>query len=343
MGTRLSGTGLAESLSRLALEVECVDFVQDELEVSPEFRRVTTTVRLRGGGNTGLGEDVTYQPELHEHFPVPDVAGSWTVGSFSDALEGVSWFDREPLDHAAFDYRRWAWESAALDLALAQAGSTLEEMLGRAAGPLTYVVSTRVTNVEPLLERYPSLRFKLDPGSEWDDATIDRLAERRCVDTADFKGVFRGTFGQPPNPPLYRRIAEAFPDAWLEDPGLDDETDEVLRPHRERVTWDAPIHSVADAEALPFPPHCLNVKPSRFGTVARLFDFYEWCETRGVKMYGGGQFELGVGRLQIQELASLFHPEMPNDVAPGAFNAAAVPEDVALPPLPPPRAFGTKS
>ena len=128
-----------------------------------------------------------------------------------------------------------------------------------------------MANVEPLLEVYPDARFKLDPDPDWGDETIDRLAELDRVDTADFKGVYRGSFGQPPNPELYRRIAEAFPSAWLEDPGLDDATDEVLRPHRDRITWDAPIHSVADAEALPFPPKCLNVKPSRFGTVERLF------------------------------------------------------------------------
>jgi hypothetical protein len=197
--------------------------------------------------------------------------------------------------------------------------------------------------VEPLLELYPDARFKLDPGPDWSDETIDRLSELGRVDTADFKGVFRGSFGQPPNPGLYRRIAEAFPDAWLEDPGLDDETAEVLRPYRDRVTWDAPIHSVADAEALPFPPRCLNVKPSRFGTVRRLFAFYEWCEARGVSMYGGGQFELGVGRVQIQELASLVHPDMPNDVAPAEFNAPEIPRGVQPSPLPPPHAFGTKS
>jgi hypothetical protein len=208
---------------------------------------------------------------------------------------------------------------------------------------VTYVISTRVTNVEPLLGVYPDARFKLDPDPDWGDETIDRLAELDRVDTADFKGVYRGSFGQPPNPELYRRIAEAFPNAWLEDPGLDDATDEVLRPHRGRVTWDAPIHSVADAEALPFPPRCLNVKPSRFGTVDRLFSFYEWCEARGIGLYGGGQFELGVGRAQIQELASLFHPDMPNDVAPSEFNQAEIPRGVTPSPLPPPRAFGTKS
>jgi len=136
------------------------------------------------------------------------------------------------------------------------------------------------------------------------------------------------------------------PDAPLpgfEDPGLDDATNEVLRPHRDRVTWDAPIHSAEDAERLPFPPRCLNVKPSRFGTVRRLFEFYEWCEDSVVSMYGGGQFELGIGRVQIQELASIFHPQMPNDVAPPEFNNPELPSDFTRSPLPAPRAFGTVS
>jgi hypothetical protein len=38
-------------------------------------------------------------------------------------------------------------------------------------------------------------------------------------------------------------------------------------------------------------------------------------------MYAGGQFELGVGRAQIQALASLFYPDGPNDCAPAAYNA----------------------
>jgi hypothetical protein len=304
---------------------------------------VTTVVQLRGGGHEGQGEDVTYLAALHENVPVPDVAGRWTLDSFSESLDGVRFFADLPEDNAAQDYRRWAWESAALDLALSQAGTNLAEFLERERRPVTYVVSTRVTNVEKVLEAYPEARFKLDPGPDWSDETIDRLSELGRVDTADFKGVYRGSFGQPPDPVLYKRIADAFPQAWLEDPGLDERTDEVLRPYRHRVTWDAPIHSAADAEALPFRPKCLNVKPSRFGTVRRLFEFYEWCEQRGVSLYGGGQFELGIGRLQIQELASIFHPDMPNDVAPAEFNRTVVPRAAQPSPLPPPHAFGTKS
>ena len=96
----------------------------------------------------------------------------------------------------------------------------------------------------------------------------------------------------------------------------------MLADDRDRITWDAAIHEWSDVEALPFPPRCLNCKPSRFGSVKRLFDFYDGCERAGIALYGGGQFELGHGREQIQLLASLFHPDAPNDVAPAGFNAA---------------------
>ena len=99
----------------------------------------------------------------------------------------------------------------------------------------------------------------------------------------------------------------------------------MLEPHRDRITWDAAIYSPADVDTLPFPPKCLNSKPSRFGSARGLFDFYDLCEQRGIALYGGGQFELGLGRGQIQHLASLFHPDGPNDVAPGAYNFAPRP------------------
>ena len=52
-------------------------------------------------------------------------------------------------------------------------------------------------------------------------------------------------------------------------------------------------------------------------------------------MYGGGQFELGVGRGQIQYLASLFHPESPNDVAPAGYNLAPLDPELPESPLEP--------
>ena len=126
-------------------------------------------------------------------------------------------------------------------------------------------------------------------------------------------------------------------DAWLEDPKLNEETWLVLEPHRDRITWDAAIHAPEDVDALPFPPRCLNSKASRFGTVRKLFDFYDLCEERGIAVYGGGQFELGQGRGQIQHLASLFHSDGPNDVAPREYNFEPKP---GLPRSPLPRPEG---
>ena len=62
------------------------------------------------------------------------------------------------------------------------------------------------------------------------------------------------------------------------------------------------------------------MKPSRFGSIERLFAAYDYCEARGIGAYGGGQWELGPGRGHIQLLAALFHPDTPNDVAPREFN-----------------------
>ena len=85
------------------------------------------------------------------------------------------------------------------------------------------------------------------------------------------------------------------------------------------------------------PPKTVNVKPSRFGPIRNLFAAYDYCEERGIGAYGGGQTELGQGRGQIQYLASIFHPDTPNDVAPGGYNDPE-PGDQAGPPVQPARA-----
>ena len=69
--------------------------------------------------------------------------------------------------------------------------------------------------------------------------------------------------------------------------------------------------------------------------MGRLFDFYDTCAREGIGIYGGGQFELGPGRGQIQLLASLFHPDAPNDVAPAGYNAAEPVAGLPISPLEP--------
>jgi hypothetical protein len=289
---------------------------------------VTTLVHLRGGGEEGIGEDVTYT--AGDHPPPADLplAGSHRLDPFSQLFERLALFTSEPQMEASQDYRRWAFESAALDLALRQAGKSLADAVGREPRPVTFVSSKRLADpqsadqIRSWLDLYPGLRFKLDPTVDWDERLIADLAATGAVDSVDLKGAYKGTpVDLPPDPELYRRVVEGFPGAWIEDPAVTDETRPILEPHAGRITWDAPIHSVENIENVPWPPRCINIKPSRFGSLRRLFDAYDYCAAHGIDPYGGGQWELGPGRGQIQYLASLFHPETPNDVAPGGYNA----------------------
>ena len=332
-------------IADLPLEVGEYALEALERDVSSEFTRLSTVVHLRGGGEEGVGEDVTYDGLDHVAFqdagPTLPLAGSWTMRTFGDHLETLDLFPAPPVRDVSRLYRRWAFESAALDLALRQAGKPLHEVLGREPHPVTFVVSLRLgepatlTPITKRLELYPLLRFKLDPTASWTPQLIADLAATGAVDSLDLKGAYRGTVvDNPADPELYRRVAEAFPRAWLEDPDLENPAAaEALASDHDRITWDAIIHSVADVERLPFRPKMVNVKPSRFGALRELFGAYDYLAEHGIAAYGGGQFELGPGRGHIQYLASLFHPDTPNDVAPGGYNAPEPQPELPLSPL----------
>jgi len=320
-----------ERVAELPVEIDGYSLEGLVQPVSSDFERKSTVIGLWGGGQEGTGEDVTYDAVDHDVLqaagPTLPLAGAYTLAEFCEHLAGLDLFPEEPQRDVSRRYRTWAFESAALDLALCQAEIALHDALGREPRPVTFVVSLRLgepPTLEPIERRRavcPQLAFKLDPTSSWDEDLIAALVETGAVDSVDFKGYYQGTVvDQPPDPVLYERVVTAFPEAWIEDPALTPETDAVLAEHRERFSWDAPIHSVADIEELPYPPRMVNIKPSRLGGLRNLLDAYDYCAERGIGNYGGGQFELGVGRGQNQYLASLFHPDAPNDVAPSGFN-----------------------
>jgi L-alanine-DL-glutamate epimerase-like enolase superfamily enzyme len=311
---------LWDRLAGLEVEVESAGTEQHSIEVSTQFKRVTTVLSLRGRGAEGVGEDITYTAEDHEWFPTVEPTGPTTLGELSQALDGVELFAGEPRMEASKDYRRWSLESAALDLALRQNGLTLGAALGREYRPVRFVVSTRQ---DPFawLEHAPELELKLDPENDWDRPLMERLAATGRVRVLDLKAYYRGTpVDVDPDPELYRAVVELFPDAVIEDASLEAECGDVLRGKEGRLSFDAPVHSLADLLELPVEPGWQNVKPSRFGTVARLLECIEHCEGNGIRMYGGGQFELGPGRRQIQALAAVFYADGPNDVAPADYN-----------------------
>ena len=340
---------LYDPLGDLPVTIEDCALQRRERETSSGFTRVSTTVELRGDGVQGRGEDVTYDTPDHDALldaGPPDLAGEYTHTELSALLDERELFPEPPERESSHHYRRWAYESAALDLALKQRGESLDDVLGRSYDPVRFVVSTRLGDPPSLdrvarwLELYPDIQFKLDPTSNWTPELVDALAERDVVKILDLKGQYEGTqVDQPADPELYELVTGAFPDAVIEDPALIDETRPILSEAWDRVSWDYPITGVESIRSLDREPEWLNIKPSRFGTVESLLSSIEYGLDRNITLYGGGQFELGVGRQHLHALASLFYPEAPNDVAPRAYNdpkpSAGHPESPLSPPTDP--------
>ena len=321
---------LWDELAGLQVRVDGYSLARREL-AREGWTRVTTTLVLEGDGERGEGEDVTYEAAAHDDFPAElSLAGTWSLDDLSRHLEAFE----------LPDYRRWAFESAILDLALRQSGRSLAQAIGRLYRPVRFVASTR-SDVAAWLENDPTLEFKLDATKEWDGELMRGLAALDRVRVVDLKAYYRGTsVDLDPDPVFYREVADAFPDVVIEDAWLEDGCLEALRGAEDRLSFDAPIHSLSDFDALPIDARWLNVKPSRFGTVRKLVECIEACEERGVEMYGGGQYELGHGRGQIQKIASLFYADGPNDVAPSEYNEGDPRPGLPTSPLPPPDGIG---
>ena len=349
-GHYAAGMSLFDKLAELPISIESYELTGHDREYG-SFTRPSTVIHLHGDGQEGLGEDVVYDVLDHmahrDAGAVHDLTAPRTLGELCDLLGETDLFkDTPPERDASRHYRRWAYESAGLDLALRQNGVSLHEAVGRDPKPLNFVCSTRLSAVEkerkvsstkPLrdrLARYPELAFKLDPENDWDAGLIAEISDLAPVRVLDLKGLYRGTpVDVDTDPELYRMSAEAFPEAYLEDPDLNEETEPVLEPHADRVTWDANLHSLDDVKE--HARKAINSKPSRFGSLQELLSIYEWCEENGIAIYGGGQGELQVGRGQIQYLASLFHADTPNDTAPSGYNDPAVPEGMPTSPIDP--------
>lgn len=339
----MKGESLWPRLAELPLVIEACDYERLHAVLAFDFERFTTHVRLVGAGVDGLGEDVSPFREdgttLHETQPALPLEGEWTLAGFCQHLATLGLWPEPPDYDGALRFRRWAFESAALDLALRQARRSLHEVLGLEPQPVRFVNSLglgKEPSIEPLrrrLVRSPRVHFKLDADATWPPALVDEVAATSAVDTIDFKGHYGRAVEDPAVlAALYNRVIAAFPDAYLEDPHDLPEIGQQLGDHLERVSYDAPIRDANDIGATPLAARAINVKPSRIGSLQELLKVYARCARDQRPMYGGGMGELGVGRGQIQLLASLFHADAPNDVAPSAYNEEH--PDGALPPSP---------
>jgi hypothetical protein len=307
--------------------------------------RVTTLIRLAGAGEEGLGEDVSpYEDEantLHALGPVVPLAGEWTLGSLCAHLATIDQWPLPPTWDGMRQWRNWGFESAALDLALRQAGRALHEVVGREPRPVRFVNSLGLGDpptfapIRVRLDAHPGLRFKLDAVPGWTAEVIADLVGAGAVEIVDFKGHY-GLEVEDEGALLamYERVVAAFPDALLEDAHDLPEVAALLA-GEDRIAYDAPIHGPEDLDATPLRPRALNIKPCRVGDLRTLLQVYAACAERGLAMYGGGMGELGVGRGQIQLLASLFHPDGPNDTAPSGYNADVPAAELPASPLAP--------
>ncbi len=326
-----------------------LEFEISELGLQPleqktaNFTRKTTVVNLLGNEKTGSGEDVTYDPEdqaAFQQMEQPELRGKYSLRSFSQHLKSVELWPQPPKQETSKNFRIWAFESAALSLALKQNELTLATIVGQNLQPLNFVVSMGLGEQPDLapLRRLksiqPNLRFKIDTGANWTEETVDELAQLDAVAVIDFKAHYDFMKKkQSISPKLYQKILRSFPGAFFEDPTSEEKFKEILQPYQDRITWDAPLHSLSDVQNLAFPPKVINIKPSRFGTISELFAVYEYCQKNNIGMYAGGQFEIGHGRLQGQYLASLFHPDSPNDLAPSQYNSTEKSDKLPAPPL----------
>src|SRR5262245_37806093 len=136
----MNGESLWPRLAGLPLVIEACAYERLYAVLAYEFERITTHVRLAGAGSHGLGPDVTVCREdgtaLHETRPALPVEGEWTLAGFCEHLTTLQLWPEPPEWDAALRFRRWAFESAALDLALRQAGHSLHDVLGRVPRPV---------------------------------------------------------------------------------------------------------------------------------------------------------------------------------------------------------------
>ena len=162
---------------------------------------------------------------LQEAGPVQPLAGSYTLGEFCELIDSLDLFPVAPQRDVSRLYRRWTFHSAALDLALApggQAAARGARPRARAGDVRRLAAARRAADAraDRSAARATTRRSLQARPDQLVDARADRRAGRdRRRRLGRLQGLYRGTIvDQPPDPVLYRRVVEAFPDAWIEDP-----------------------------------------------------------------------------------------------------------------------------
>jgi len=289
-------------LARLlgALDVEVSELHVERRDVPlpdyPGGPRPSSIVHVAGQGVTGRGEYVAFTDAEHRDlaeamntcFRVH--SGRVRIDSLGEEMSG---------------YERAALEAALIDLGLRQAGLSLHDFTGVRERTLRFVVSLAATP-EPLaaIARIRAEGFtgdlKIDVDPTWSDATFATLAADPGIAIFDFKG--KGS------PAHAMQLAALSGRALFEDPPLGFEHP------RGFISRDASLPNAAAVSAAHAQGEAVNLKAPRMGGPLEVLRGLE--RARAGVAYLGGMFEVGVGRVQARQLAALYCPTGPNDLAP---------------------------
>jgi hypothetical protein len=294
---RDSAERLAAALADLPVVIDDAACRSDAVPV-PSYGglRPTSVVRLVGAGRIGEGEHVGWTDDAHASFQKTlarwDFGGTWRLALLTHAMRERG---LDPYDRAAI-------EMAAIELALRQRATTLATIAGVIPRPVGFVVSFgRVADPAAEAARHPGVALKIDVDPAWSDDVWRALGATGRVAILDWKDTGDRA--------AYDRALAWLPDVLHEDPAP---------PYpagiAEGLSLDAPVTDPASLDGMA--PVACNLKPARMGSVLDAIRTAARCERRDIAIYVGGMFEVGVGRRQLRDLASVLCPDAPNDLAP---------------------------
>jgi L-alanine-DL-glutamate epimerase-like enolase superfamily enzyme len=291
---------LAAAIADLPVVIDGAECASGTVDV-PAYGgpRPTSSVALAGAGRTGEGEHVGWTAAEHDDFCRTierwDMSGGWRIALLVHALRerGIP-----PYDRAAI-------EMAAVDLGLRQRGTTIASLAGVTPRPIEHVVSFgRVADPVAEAARHPDAQLKVDVDPAWPDEVWRGLTATGRVEILDWKGGGDAA--------AYARALTWLPEAVHEDPAEPYPAEIAAR-----VSLDMPITTPAALDGVA--PFACNLKPARMGSLLDAVRAAARCERRGIAVYVGGMFEIGVGRRQLRDLAAVLCPDAPNDLAPIAL------------------------
>jgi hypothetical protein len=261
--------------------------------------RPTSVVELAGARQAGFGELVSFTVDEHVRFA--QRLSEW-VSPRQGRLEDLVPAGAGPHASAAI-------EAALIDLGLRQAGMSLGELGGMDEGRVRWVVSLAAMEdprlrLAQLRARDPGVELKLDVHADWSAEVIASLKAEHQVAIFDFKDAGAAA--------LAERLSAAFPEVIFEDP--------PAGCTHARIARDRPLAGLQEVAAVLARGELVNLKAPRMGgflpVLRALERLGEGSSSGPTAAYFGGMFEVGPGREQARQMAALFCPLAPNDLAP---------------------------